>query len=56
MGVISDNHSINVSDILIKKYPHTRKYISIINHPPNINNGPYLFFDSVHLLKNIQNN
>ena len=56
--VISDNHSTNVSafNILIKKYPHTRKDISIINHPSNINNGIYLFFDSVHLLKNIRNN
>ena len=56
--VISDNLSANVSafNILIKKYPHTRKDISIINHPSNIDNGIYLFFDSVHLLKNIRNN
>ena len=43
-------------NILIKKYPHTRKDISIINHPSNINNGIYIFFDSAHLLKTIQNN
>ena len=58
MAVISDHHSTNVSafNILIKKYPHTRKDISVINHPSNMNNGIYLFFDSVHLLKNIRNN
>ena len=43
-------------NMLIKKYPHTRKDISIINHPSNINNGIYIFFDSAHLLKTIQNN
>ena len=58
VAVISDNHSTNVSafNILIKKYPHTRKDINIIDHPSNINNGIYLFFDLVHLLKNIRNN
>ena len=46
VAVISDNHSTNVSalNILIKKYPHTRKDIIIINYPSNINNGIYLFF------------
>ena len=42
--------------LLIKKYTHTRKDISIINHPSNINNGIYLFFNTVHLLKNTHNN
>ena len=34
VAVISDNQSTKVSsfNILIKKYPHTRKYISIINN------------------------
>ena len=34
VAVISDNHSTNVSafNILIKKCPHARKYISIINN------------------------
>ena len=41
-------------NILVRKYPHTRKGISIINHPSNVNNGIYLIFDSVHLLKNIR--
>ena len=38
LAVISDNHSTNVSafNILFKKYPHTRKDISIINHPYEI--------------------
>ena len=55
--VISHSHSTNVSafNILIKKNPHIRKYISIINNPSNKNNGIYLFFDSVHLLKNMRN-
>ena len=58
VAVISDNHSANVPafNILIKKYPHTRKDISIINHSSIINNRIYLFFDSVHLIKNIRNN
>ena len=58
VAVISNNHYKNVSafNISIKKYLHTRNDISIINHPSNINNGIYLFFDSVHLLKNIRNN
>ena len=57
MAFISDNHSTNVSafNILIKKCPHTRKYMSNINHPSNKNNGIYLFFDSIHLLKNMRN-
>ena len=57
MAEISDNHSTNKSafNILVKKYAHTRKDISIINHPSNINNRIYLFFNSVHLLKNIRN-
>ena len=56
VAVISNNHYKNVSafNISIKKYLHTRNDISIINHPSNINNGIYLFFDSVHLLKNKQ--
>ena len=55
--VISDNHSTNMAafNILMKKYPHTKKDISI-NHPWNINNGIYLFFDSVHLLINMRDN
>ena len=57
VAVISDNHSTNMAafNILMKKYPHTKKDISI-NHPWNINNGIYLFFDSVHLLINIRDN
>ena len=43
-------------NILIKKYPHTRKDANIINHPSNINDGIYLFFHPVHLLKNKRNN
>ena len=41
VAVISNNHSTNMSafNILIKKYPHTRKDIRNINHPSNINNG-----------------
>ena len=58
MADISNNHSMNVSafNILIKKYPYTRKDIGIINHSSNINNEICLFFDSALLLKNIRNN
>ena len=55
-GVVSDNHSTNVSAFshLMHKYKNTN-HVSSITHPKKktvIN----LFFDAVHLLKNIRNN
>ena len=37
---------------MIKKYPHTRKYVNIINHP----SGVYQLFNLLYLLENIRNN
>ena len=54
MEFISDNHSTNTSafNILIKKYPNTRKDVNIINHL----SGIYLLFNPLYLLENIRNN
>ena len=54
MEVISANYSTNTSafNILIKKYPNTRKDVNIINHL----SGIYLFFNPLYLLENIRNN
>ena len=53
-AVVADNHSANVNafNILLDKFEGDKKYyITIPNSPKNI----FLFFDSVHLLKNIRN-
>ena len=54
-ATVSDNHSSNVRAFkcLHAKYPGDKKHY--INFP-GINNRLYLFFDTVHLLKNIRNN
>ena len=57
-AVISDNHSTNVSAFkyLFNMYGNEQKGENIITHPSNPANRIYLFFDPVHLLKNIRNN
>ena len=53
-AVVADNHSANVNafKILLDKFEGDKKfYITIPNSPPKI----FLFFDTVHLLKNIRN-
>ena len=53
-AIVTDNHSVNVNafKILLEQFDGDKNhYISI----PNFHNRIYLFFDSVHLLKNIRN-
>ena len=56
--IISDNHSTNVLAFkyLFNMYGNEQKGENIINHPCNTTNHIYLYFDPVHLLKNIRNN
>ena len=55
-GVVCDNHSANVSayKILLNQF-QTDDSLLFINYPKN-KNKTYIFFDNVHLLKNIRNN
>ena len=55
-GVVTDDHSTNVNaySSLRKKYKSDSPYYFV--HPTNPNQKIYLFFDSVHLMKNIRNN
>ena len=54
-GIVTDNHSSNVNAFkrLLKQYLGDGQYF--INFP-GLNNKIYLFFDTVHLLKNVRNN
>ena len=56
-AVICDNHSTNVSafSLLLKKYG-IKDSPDAIKHPSRKEGKIYLFYDSVHLLKNIRNN
>ena len=58
-AVITDNHSVNVAAFsLLKKQfsPNNSDEDMFIIHPSEITRKVYLFYDSVHLLKNIRNN
>ena len=52
-AIVTDNHSANVAafNLLLKKFPREGVYFK---HPNNSTNT-YLFFDNVHLLKNVRN-
>ena len=54
-GLVTDNHSANVSafKILLKGNPGDKKQFIYL---PNADFKTYVFFDSVHLIKNIRNN
>ena len=54
--VVTDDHSTNVNafSTLRKTYKSDSPYYFI--HPSNQNQKIYLFFDNVHLMKNIRNN
>ena len=56
-AVISDNHSTNVSAFahLIKNFGFNKE-VHGIKHPSKPELCIYLFYDSVHLIKNIRNN
>ena len=53
-GVVTDNHPANVSafNSLLKENTGDELYVVL----PNADYRTYLFFDSVHLIKNIRNN
>ena len=55
-GVVVDNHSSNVSGFskLVNSYSNGRDAL-FIHHPDN-KSKTYLFYDNVHLVKNIRNN
>ena len=55
-AVVCDNHSTNVSafNVLLKKYG-SKDSPDTIKHPSR-DGKIYLFYDSVHLLKNVRNN
>ena len=54
-GVVTDNHSANVAafKILLDKYDGDKKYYLAL---PGSLNKTYVYFDTVHLLKNVRNN
>ena len=56
-AVISDNHSANVAAFrdLYEKYG-VQSHDNAIAHPTNQSSLIYMFYDAVHLLKNIRNN
>ena len=55
-GVVADDHSTNVLafNTLLKKYPS--QVHNSISHPSKKELPIYLFFDTVHLVKNVRNN
>ena len=57
-AIISNNHSTNVLAFkyLFNMYGNEQNNENIIYQPFNTANQIYLFFDPVHLLKNIRNN
>ena len=57
-NVCAINHSTNVLALKysFNLYGNEQKGENIINHPSNTANHIYLFFDPVHLLKNVRNN
>ena len=55
-GVVTDNHSSNVNAFSILQKAYSSSTCEFyINYPDNISKI-YLFYDNVHLLKNIRNN
>ena len=55
-GVVTDNHSSNVSAFNLLKKRHGKKDQLFIQHPANHNKNTFLFFDTPHLIKNVRNN
>ena len=55
-GVVTDNHSANVTAFNCLLADYGNDFNLYIKHPscPNVNT--YLFYDTVHLLKNVRNN
>ena len=55
-GVVTDNHSSNVSAFNVLKQKYGKEDQLFINHPANHNKNTFLFFDTPHLVKNVRNN
>ena len=55
-AVVTDNHSTNVNAFKVLKKKHKSESEYFIEHPKNHGKKTYLFYDNVHLLKNIRNN
>ena len=56
-GIVTDNHAANVNAFKCLHIEYgTPESPLFIKHPSNHNKNIYLFFDSVHILKNIRNN
>ena len=54
-AVVTDNHASNLSAFRILKSMHQSNDVHFIEHPQS-KTKTYLFFDNVHLVKNIRNN
>ena len=54
--VVSDNHSINVNAFSILKNKYASNPSDLFISYPYVEKKIYVFYDSVHLLKNIRNN
>ena len=54
-GLVTDNHAANVAafKILLKNYPGDNETYFLM---PDADNKTYVFFDIVHLVKNLRNN
>ena len=55
-AVVTDNHSANVNTFSSLKEEYNSDSPLYIEHPSNHNKKTYLFFDNIHLVKNIRNN
>ena len=56
-AIVTDNHVANVNAFSCLSIEYvTPEFPLFIKHPSNHNKKIYLFYDSVHLLKNIRNN
>ena len=54
--MVSDNHSVNVNAFSVLKKEHASNPSDLFITYPSVEKKIYLFYDSVHLLKNIRNN
>ena len=54
--IVTDNHAANVRAFKCLLYECGNGSSLCINHPTNYGKKTYLFYDTVHLLKNIRNN
>ena len=55
-GIVTDNHSSNVNAFASLKKLYESYSNIYFEHPANNGKRTYMFFDTVHLVKNIRNN